>query len=55
MSSRPNPLRQAAEKTLGAVRPHRELVNTKDRDLAMLIDGRAGGGEPFLCQMVTPG
>lgn len=42
-----NHLQQAAEKILGAVRLHRGLVNTKDHDLAMLIDGRAGGGEPL--------
>jgi len=42
-----NHLQQAAEKILGAVRLDRGLVNTKDHDLAMLIDGRAGGGEPL--------
>src|SRR6478752_7103479 len=42
-----NHLQQAAEKILGAVRLDRGLVNTKDHDLAMLIDGRSGGGEPF--------
>jgi len=42
-----NHLQQAAEKILGAVRLHRGLVNTKDHDLALLIDGRAGGGEPL--------
>jgi hypothetical protein len=42
-----NHLQQAAEKILGAVRLNRGLVNTKDHDLAMLIDGRAGGGEPL--------
>jgi hypothetical protein len=42
-----NHLQQAAEKILGAVRLNRGLVNTKDHDLAMFIDGRAGGGEPL--------
>jgi hypothetical protein len=42
-----NHLQQAAEKILGAVRLDRGLVNTKDHDLAMLIDGRSGGGEPL--------
>jgi hypothetical protein len=41
-----NHLQQAAEKILGAVRLHRGLLNTKDHDLALLIDGRPGGGEP---------
>src|ERR1700688_2081505 len=38
-----NHLQQAAEKILGAVRLHRGLLNTKDHDLVILIDGRAGG------------
>src|SRR5215813_12313057 len=36
-------LQQAAEKLLGAVRLHRGLLNTKDHDLVILIDGRPGG------------
>ena len=42
-----NHLQQAAEKILGAVRLDRGLISTKDHDLAMLIDGRSGGGEPL--------
>lgn len=38
-----NHLHQAAEKILGAVRLHRGLLNTKDHDLVILIDGRPGG------------
>ena len=38
-----NHLQQAAEKILGAVRLDRGLVNTKDHDLVILIDGRPGG------------
>ena len=38
-----NHLQQAAEKILGAVRLDRGLLNTKDHDLAILIDGRPGG------------
>lgn len=38
-----NHLQQAAEKILGSVRLHRGLLNTKDHDLAILIDGRKGG------------
>ena len=38
-----NHLHQAAEKILGAVRLHRGLLNTKDHDLVILIDGRSGG------------
>ena len=38
-----NHLQQAAEKILGAVRLHRGLLNTKDHDLVILIDGRPGG------------
>jgi len=38
-----NHLQQAAEKILGAVRLHRGLLNTKDHDLAILIDGRKDG------------
>jgi hypothetical protein len=38
-----NHLQQAAEKILGAVRLHRGLLNTKDHDLVILIDGRQGG------------
>jgi hypothetical protein len=41
-----NHLQQAAEKMLGAVRLSRGLVVTRDHDLVLLIDGRAGGGEP---------
>lgn len=41
-----NHLQQAAEKILGAVRLDRGLLNTKDHDLVLLIDGREGGGEP---------
>lgn len=36
-------LQQAAEKILGAVRLDRDLLNTKDHDLVILIDGRPGG------------
>lgn len=38
-----NHLQQAAEKILGAVRLHRGLLNTKDHDLVILIDGRPSG------------
>lgn len=38
-----NHLQQAAEKILGAVRLDRGLLNTKDHDLVILIDGRPGG------------
>ncbi len=38
-----NHLQQAAEKILSAVRLHRGLLNTKDHDLVILIDGRPGG------------
>jgi hypothetical protein len=38
-----NHLQQAAEKILGAVRLHRGLLNTKDHDLVILIDGRPDG------------
>jgi len=38
-----NHLQQAAEKILGAVRLDRGLLNTKDHDLVILIDGRKGG------------
>ena len=38
-----NHLQQSAEKILGAVRLHRGLLNTKDHDLVILIDGRPGG------------
>ncbi|HTR55265.1 MAG TPA: HEPN domain-containing protein [Kofleriaceae bacterium] len=38
-----NHLQQAAEKILGAVRLHRGLINTKDHDLVILIDGRPTG------------
>ena len=38
-----NHLQQAAEKILGAVRLHRGLLNTRDHDLVILIDGRPGG------------
>ena len=38
-----NHLQQAAEKILGAVRLHRGLLNTRDHDLVILIDGRAEG------------
>ena len=38
-----NHLQQAAEKILGAVRLQRGLLNTKDHDLVILIDGRPGG------------
>ena len=38
-----NHLQQAAEKILGAVRLHRGLLNTKDHDLVILIDGRPEG------------
>lgn len=47
-----NHLQQAAEKILGAVRLSRGLLVTKDHDLVLLIDGRAGGGEP---QPLPPG
>ncbi len=49
-----NHLQQAAEKILGAVRLDRGLLNTKDHDLVLLIDGREGGeprplppGDPY--------
>lgn len=38
-----NHLQQAAEKILSAVRLHRGLLNTKDHDLVILIDGRPDG------------
>jgi hypothetical protein len=38
-----NHLQQAAEKILSAVRLQRGLLNTKDHDLVILIDGRPGG------------
>jgi hypothetical protein len=38
-----NHLQQAAEKILGAVRLHRGLLNTKDHDLVILIEGRPEG------------
>jgi hypothetical protein len=38
-----NHLQQAAEKILSAVRLHRGLLNTKDHDLVLLIDGRPVG------------
>jgi hypothetical protein len=38
-----NHLQQAAEKILAAVRLHRGLINTRDHDLVILIDGRPGG------------
>lgn len=38
-----NHLQQAAEKLLGAVRLHRGLLNTRDHDLVILIDGRSEG------------
>ena len=38
-----NHLQQAAEKILGAVRLHRGLLNTRDHDLVILIDGRPAG------------
>jgi len=38
-----NHLQQAAEKLLSAVRLHRGLLNTKDHDLVILIDGRPEG------------
>ena len=38
-----NHLQQAAEKLISAVRLHRGLINTKDHDLVILIDGRPGG------------
>lgn len=41
-----NHLQQAAEKILGAARLYHGLVNTKDHDLVILIDGRAGGQLP---------
>lgn len=37
-----NHLQQAAEKILGAIRLDRGLLNTKDHDLVILIDGRPG-------------
>ena len=37
-----NHLQQAAEKILSAVRLDRGLLNTKDHDLVILIDGRSG-------------
>jgi len=36
-------LQQAAEKLLRAVRLDRGLINAKDHDLVILIDGRPGG------------
>jgi hypothetical protein len=45
-----NHLQQAAEKILGAVRLHRGLLNTKDYELVIWIDGEidssAGGLSP---------
>src|SRR4051812_31095006 len=38
-----NHLQQAAEKILSAVRLHRGLLNTKDHDLVILIEGRSAG------------
>lgn len=38
-----NHLQQAAEKIVSAVRLHRGLLNTKDHDLVILIDGRPQG------------
>ncbi len=38
-----NHLQQAAEKIISAVRLHRGLLNTKDHDLVILIDGRPVG------------
>jgi hypothetical protein len=38
-----NHLQQAAEKILSAVRLHRGLLNTKDHDLVILVDGRPDG------------
>ena len=38
-----NHLHQAAEKILAAVRIHRGLLNTKDHDLEILIEGRPTG------------
>lgn len=38
-----NHLQQAAEKIVSAVRLHRGLLNTKDHDLVILIDGRPHG------------
>lgn len=38
-----NHLQQAAEKMLCAVRLHRGLLNTRDHDLVILIDGRPDG------------
>lgn len=38
-----NHLQQAAEKILCAVRLHRGLLNTRDHDLVILIEGRPGG------------
>jgi len=38
-----NHLQQAAEKILAAVRLHRGLLNTRDHDLVLLIDGRPDG------------
>lgn len=38
-----NHLQQAAEKIISAVRLHRGLLNTKDHDLVILVDGRPGG------------
>lgn len=35
-------LQQAAEKLVRAVRLHRGLINTKDHELAILVDGRKG-------------
>lgn len=38
-----NHLQQAAEKIVSAVRLHRGLLNTKDHDLVILLDGRPHG------------
>jgi len=38
-----NHLQQAAEKIISAVRLHRGLLNDKDHDLVILVDGRPGG------------
>jgi hypothetical protein len=38
-----NHLQQAAEKIICAVRLHRGLLNTKDHDLVILVEGRPGG------------
>ena len=49
-----NHLQQAAEKIISAVRLHRGLLNTKDHDLVILIDGAplASHGR---CLKETPG